>query len=190
MSFPRRTKTAHVGDVSTAMAMWDKYHRLAYDRASSFARTTGHDLDDLKSVVRAEFMRALMTWEPSRGAFTTHLYRLCNNALISYTQRHGVNRMSEEQQERALESLADNTTPDLVMSLRDTMAGLSREALDVVNTILAAPDEFLREDRCNRAHVAKHAPRAQERVYRAMMGKGMTRRAACAVMSELRAAFS
>jgi hypothetical protein len=119
---------------------YQDHEKILWDRAWSFASSTGHPVEDLVSVGRSAFMRAWKGYDPGRGgAFGTLFYQVLNRELARYVGKY---RPSEREAPEE-GSLFTNPDPTSRMSVEELLAEVSREAREVLTLLIQAPAEIL-----------------------------------------------
>ena len=134
-------------------AHYTQYQKLILSRAHSFARTTGHDLDDLIGQGNLIYCKARRTYNPGHAKFSTFLYSRLTEGLHRYTLRQDRHRHPFLELEEGTAAIAP---PQLRRHLfAHHLAQLSKEAQAVVRVVLNSPLELLGQSGPNRRRMHK-----------------------------------
>ena len=179
-----RTTSSNFTTKEDAAVYWEKYKKLVYKCAGDFARGNASRREELISLGSQVFMKALTNWQPEKAAFSTFLHRCLYNAFIdqTYMMKNREATMTGEQQELAINGVADRRTPDKLAASKELFTNLSAEAAEVVHIIFSAPDEVLET-------FGRDPHRARKRVMAFLANLGWGRRRASAAFTELTMAF-
>ena len=116
----------------------EKYLGLMKSRAASFHKTTGIEFEELLSTAYCAFPVARNTYDPARGAFSTHLWNCCESELLNYC---AANRRWIREGEDPIPDWAGQTKQHV--DFKDALVSLSSEAQEVCRMIFTSPQEFL-----------------------------------------------
>jgi DNA-directed RNA polymerase specialized sigma24 family protein len=125
------------------------YELLLRKLANSFAFTTGLDPDDLYQEASLAYLEALQSYDPSRGALTTHIWHCVSNHLKTV--------ISDENRQRC--TSLDGV--DVSYSSPPFWEKLNKEAQIIADVILSKPE-----------YVAMKQEDAQIDIVRTMLEKG------------------
>lgn len=136
--------------------LYENCQAIIVHRADSFAKSTGHEFDELRSEADQLFMKAISTWRPREGTFKTWLYRIVTTGLIDFINKQDPWRTESrdiEMDDPAGDySFTGSTTKDQsydchnparICGWRDALDNLTDEAQDVVALLLNGPVEAL-----------------------------------------------
>ncbi len=117
---------------------YEKYENLIHKEAWRKARLSyGRvDFEDLVAEGRLAYCEALQTWDQDKGAFSTHLTWRLRHRLNKALAYGGHQDISEAH------NVADDSDPHRDCSLDSALAGLGREAREVVGLVLGSSGEF------------------------------------------------
>lgn len=131
----------------------EDYLNLMRKIAWSFHRTTGLPFEDLLSASYECFIYAKNTYQPDRGAFSTHLSCVARNRLIHWC--HTAYKMTEHNFARQpstpflweaahlLSEQTDYQDPERVCIVKQALRDLPSEAKMIAKMVLDSPAEFL-----------------------------------------------
>ena len=126
---------------------FEKYERLLKRVCSRFPIL---DWNDAYSEAQLAYLRALDSYKPDKGAFSTHLWTVVRRALISQARAETKRRKAE-----GLTHVSNSVPgPDRMLAIRDLMDALDDDARHVVGLIYE-PENVLH---CKRhgANVSRH----------------------------------
>lgn len=118
---------------------YDSVERMVWKFARRFHRTTGIDVERLKSAGDLAAIRAYDTWDPSRGAsFPTHVWHCVHNAMC-----HEAKLARRTRRERSVGDGAMASIPDRRGSMLARLwAEIGDDARAVVLLVVEAPGEI------------------------------------------------
>jgi hypothetical protein len=118
--------------------------RMAWSRCQ---RNPWVEFDELISVGRLAFDKAVQSWDPAKGEFSTHLTWKCRGMMNKVQGcRHHVDRddtLSLDDPENPLELADPGPGPYEETRFRSMVADLGREAQEVVVLVLTIPWELV-----------------------------------------------
>ena len=144
----------------------------------------GSDYDELFSEAQWLFLKAVKTYDSTRGAcFKTHLYNVIKNGLISYQRRR--HYISSHEHSFFIDSIPKH---DRIPWLSDFLDGLSDAAYEVALLVLEPPADVLFGLCENKRHSGK-ADTWRASVYSLLRDLGWTPKEISIVFSELATAL-
>jgi RNA polymerase sigma factor (sigma-70 family) len=100
--------------------------------AKSFALSTGMDYEDFYQEAYIAYLEAMKTYNPERGAVTTHIWYCVHNHLKNY--------LKLQEEEKALS--IDDIQCDKPVATSFSLDVLSTEAQEIAKVILSNPVSF------------------------------------------------
>jgi RNA polymerase sigma factor (sigma-70 family) len=100
---------------------------------NSFHQTSKLDYDDLFQEATIAYFKAMETYNAEKGMITTHLWHCITNHLINYLK-------VEKEYDEVLEPL--ESASKLVYSPNFYFEALSRDAIDIVDTLFSDVDKY------------------------------------------------
>lgn len=113
---------------------------LIFAKAHSFARTTGHDTEELIAQGNLIYCQALVRHDPSKAKFITLLYIQLNHGLTRYTKKLSKQIPTSEPIEEI--SIATKPTCEREHAIGNKLCLLSKEAKRVIAEVLQNPTEL------------------------------------------------
>jgi hypothetical protein len=101
--------------------------------AWSFHHSTGFDWDELFAEASWLYCKAMKTYDPKRGAVSTHVYKFISDELINFIEK-------EKRYEEG--NLPIEFAKDPEISFNYFFEGLSKEAQEVAKVILDDPEMY------------------------------------------------
>ena len=136
--------------------------------ANSFAMTTGLDREDLFQEAYLAYLEAMKTYDPTRGAPTTHIWHCVSNHLRNYIKKQPqVNTIPLECYDQPVSS-----TP--------FWEKLSKDAIKIADIVLDSPKTFLELGKT-------HSP---AKIKEILMNEGWNKKKIQRSLSELQSVFS
>lgn len=123
---------------------WKTYEPMVCKLAWSWHRTTGVSVEELISIGRTEFVKALHSFDSSKGAsFSTWLYGACRLAMRRFIEAELRRGRAAGEEDRVLPE--PTTQPEALRKLimEEWIAELSEEARFVIRLLTEAPLEAL-----------------------------------------------
>lgn len=121
---------------------YESYQNMIRERANTYANLSGLPASDFESIGDTVYMKAVLDFDSSRAAFSTHLHSRLTGAF-----RHHIRderKMGIEPLER-MNGSEPYETPRPAFHIRDMFETLSDEAEFVVRMILDGPEDFIRD---------------------------------------------
>ena len=116
---------------------------MIHERAWSVARTTGAEYDELVSVGRTAFMRAVAAFTEAHGArFGTFLHRVLTNALLNAVKSAWYSTRLDGQ----LDKVKVDAHVDWRMRYQEWLGERSAAAVVMVNLLMNLPEKALKMD--------------------------------------------
>jgi len=115
---------------------YEKYKALIFKEAWRKALLSNRDFQDLVAEGNLAYVEALKTWDPDKGAFSTHLTWKMKHRFRE-TQAYGL--------DQELDSVLEIASPDNPLeacSFKEGLARLGAEALEVASVILGSSGEL------------------------------------------------
>lgn len=108
--------------------------------AWSFAKTTGQDFDDLKSVGTLAMIKAIKSFDDQKGTqLSTLVHISATNAMASYCKKQTKTPVVDEPMEVKSKYVCQTRRHEFL----DTLASLGNEAKQICKIIFASPGEVL-----------------------------------------------
>lgn len=130
--------TASNAALSDLMAdAYQSVHKMIWGMVHKYHRRYGGDRDELMSLANLCFMEAVDTWEPTRGALTTHVYWRVYYGLRSEARRlwkqGGFINANRDNDETALVARRSFDLEHFLAELSDDARAVALAALDLGN---------------------------------------------------------
>lgn len=124
---------------------YEKYQLLIIERACSFNRSTGYDVEDLISQGNLIYCQVKNTHQNKRGVkFSTFLYTCLNNGLRNYIKKNNKYIKTTELTEKLMtKSGLLNKKSEARCNFLHVLTSLSNEAKHVIEIIIKSPMELL-----------------------------------------------
>lgn len=118
--------------------------KLIFAKAYSFAKTTGHEVEELISEGNLIYCQALKKHDPKRAKFITLLYLKLDQGLIQYTHKLSKHRTIPEETKRGVE-VYTNPTIQRAHHLSHKINSLSAEGKHIVELVLSNPEILFKD---------------------------------------------
>lgn len=119
---------------------WPDVENLIYKWAGKFSANTPIDIEELASEGRLAYAEALVTWNPEKGAFSTHLVWKLRWFMGRYVGKEfcakGENRQSTIRTSEDDEEAIEMKVPQSETFIERLLAELGSDAREIVATVL------------------------------------------------------
>ncbi len=160
---------------------YEDYKKLIMQRAWSFHRTTGIDVEDLIAEGNLCFAKAQIKYRPkSKTLFSTYLYACLTKGLIEYTKqqkKHTQNTVYLEEKELQDKYLACNKSL-YENNFFHLLSSLSKEACYIAEIVFDCPQELLTLHKTKKLNIKK--------LYRHLRNLGWNWKTITGVFAELK----
>ena len=121
--------------------LFKQYEKLIWSRAHSFAKSTGHDVEELHAIGCLAFVDKVGKFNSERGALSTFVYHVVNNAIKEHIKNEQMQNHGE------LNELYNHSVVhpkiEREINLKQKIAMLGEEAREVADVLFNCPAEFL-----------------------------------------------
>lgn len=122
-------------------AHYFKVKNLIYSKAHSFARTSGHEIDELIAQGNLIYCQALLRYNPKKAKFITILYLSLDHGLIEYTKK--LSRQLppfEELKESLIKPLPALQERSCIF--KNNLNSLPKETKEIIEILLNEPNKI------------------------------------------------
>lgn len=119
------------------------YEKMIYERADSFANTTGINRDDFISLGHTVWVETLKKFNRKKGSFSTLFYIRLNYAFIYYARKFQPPSDNAVDFEEHLMNSHSEWVPGVMLQFKEKVLNLSEEAQHVIHLLLESPVEAL-----------------------------------------------
>ena len=130
---------------------YQEYKNLLMELAHGFSRRP-EEFEDMMGVAHCAFLKARNSFDPRRGSFCTHLYRVTKNAMIDEVRKDSKHKNhfsydaltdeNESDQVHPVVPYDDRSNAERRTMFKQILESLSPDSRQVVSVILSAPDEL------------------------------------------------
>jgi len=142
-SHTQTTKTTKVESEEHMMVNYNDYVDLIRNEAwRRLKKNPDLDYDDLVGQGNLAFCLASKTWNPTKSAFSTHLWWTIRDQMGKIEKKQNPSILHENIDD--YENLPNETmpSPDRTFSFRNAINSLSKDAREIIKLILLTPEEL------------------------------------------------
>lgn len=133
----------------------EDYISLAQKLAWSFHKTTGLEFEEILSTAYLAFTYAKMSFDPTKGSFSTYLYyTIMSNVIDHCKQKHDPthdgkprdnanNKSNLWEAGFLLSELIDYRDPEKMYLFKEALNNMSNEAKSICSMVLDSPTDFI-----------------------------------------------
>jgi DNA-directed RNA polymerase specialized sigma subunit len=184
--------------------IYPKFEKCIQKLVWKYVKNSRFGFDELLSEAGLAFMKAVDTYDSNKASFHTHLYWTVNGRLRNYC--NGTNQIEDKMTlsydarcnegiknsdfNAITKSTWDNNDPEQAYTFKNLVENLSKEAREVVNTLLNTPAEMIELVKEMSASRQGHMHVYKSNVTRYFKNQGWKRKNILKAYSEIRQTFN
>ena len=124
--------------------LYSSVKNLIFSKAHSFARSTGHEVEELIAQGNLIYCQALKKHDPNKAKFITLLYLQLDQGLIQYTHKLSKHRALTTETKKTKPYI--HPMPERSCHIRNEIKNLSEEGQHITRLILDNPEKLFKKD--------------------------------------------
>ena len=174
--------------MNASQETYQKYEKCIAKLVWKYAAKSRFHFDELLSEANMGFLHAVDTFNKNKASFHTHCYITINGRLNNYIKQKDYLNSFDENITLSVESTRPN--PEQNATFNDLVESMSKEAREVVETLLETPKEMLELVKQMSASRQGHMHVYRSNVTRYFKDLGWKRKKILKAYSEIRSTFN
>ena len=117
---------------------YDRYQKCIYALVHFYSKRSGFSFDDLLSEANEGFLHTVSTYNADKACFHTYLHMVVKGRILNF-----MNKNKKKEVELNELHIAKTPNPEEAFIFNESINSLSKEAKEVVDTILNTPKEMI-----------------------------------------------